>query len=379
MASNCRKAQIRIMKRIHYVKPSITSVEREMVDRAMNDGWGQNAGSYVREFELAFARKIGAKFAVATSSCTGALHLGMSACGIGPGDEVILADTNWVATAAPIVHLGAIPVFVDITKDSWCIDPDKIEEKVTPATKAIIATHLYGNLCDIDKLRQIATKYNLLIIEDSAEALGSYYFSKHVGTLGNFGVFSFHGSKTITTGEGGMLVTDDSNIYEMVTALNNHGRKRNEQKQFWPSYVGYKFKMSDLQAALGLAQLTRFDELIHKKRQILEFYRLITSKIDGLTINPEVEGTISGAWMPNVVFSKDLNISISKIQKQFISKNIDARVFFWPLSSTGLFGKKVENINSYDIPTRSINLPSYHEITIEDLEYVGKVLKSCLK
>ena len=166
-----------------------------------------NTSSALRD---AFRQHLGVKYAIATSSCTGALHMGLAALGIGPGDEVIMADTNWIATAAPIVHLGAKPVFVDILPDSWCIDPELVEAAITPRTKAIIAVHLYGNLCDMDRLLAIGQKHGIPIIEDAAEAIGSDYHGKRAGSMGKFGTFSFHGTKTLTTGEGGMFVTNDA-------------------------------------------------------------------------------------------------------------------------------------------------------------------------
>ena len=175
--------------------------------------------------------------------------MGLKALGVGQGDEVILADTNWIATVSPIVHLGATPIFVDVDPENWCIDPQKVSTAVTSKTKAIIATHLYGNLCDMDKLQEIAKKYRIALIEDAAEAIGSIYKDKVAGSIGTFGVFSFHGTKTITTGEGGMLVTNDQELFEKVTTLSNHGRVKGQPKQFWSEEIGFKLKMSNIQAA----------------------------------------------------------------------------------------------------------------------------------
>ena len=201
------------------------------------------------------------------------MHMGLHALGIGPGDEVILADINWIATAAPIVHVGATPVLVDILPDSWCIDPDAPEAAITPRTKAIVAVHLYGNLCDMDPLLAIAGAHGIAVIEDAAEAIGSQWHGRPAGSMGRFGTFSFHGTKTMTTGEGGMFVTNDAALYETVLTLSNHGRSRHETRQFWPGMVGFKYKMSNIQAALGCAQMERIDELIGRKREIFAAYR----------------------------------------------------------------------------------------------------------
>jgi perosamine synthetase len=254
--------------RIFYTKPSITEKEVEYAADAARHGWGDKCYEYINRFEDAFKAHLDVKYAIATSSCTGALHMGMTALGIGPGDEVIMADTNWIATVSPIVHLGAKPIFVDILPGSWCIDPELVEQAITPCTKAIVAVHLYGNLCDMDKLLAIGEKYGIPVIEDAAEAIGSIYHGRRAGTMGKFGVFSFHGTKTITTGEGGIFVTNDSELYEYVLTLSNHGRARGQIKQFWSDMVGFKYKMSNIQAAIGCAQIERIDELIQRKRDI---------------------------------------------------------------------------------------------------------------
>ena len=318
------------MSRIHYTKPSITELEVAYATDAARNGWGDKCYEYITRFEQAFKAHLGVKYAIATSSCTGALHMGLAALGVGPGDEVIMADTNWIATAAPIVYLGAKPVFVDILPDSWCINPELAEAAITPHTKAIIAVHLYGNLCDMDRLLAIGEKHGIPVIEDAAEAIGSQYLGKRAGSMGKFGTFSLHGTKTLTTGEGGMFVTNDADLYELVLTLSNHGRARGQAKQFWPDVVGFKYKMSNIQAAIGCAQMERIEELINRKREILRYYREHLESFPGLTMNPELVGTVNGAWMPTVVFDVETGITRESLQAAFAAENIDARVFFHP-------------------------------------------------
>jgi perosamine synthetase len=361
--------------RIHYTKPSITELEVRYATDAAANGWGDQCYAYIDRFEALFKEHLGVEYAIATSSCTGALHMGMAALGIGPGDEVIMADTNWIATAAPIVHLGAKPVFVDILPDSWCIDPDKAEAAITPRTKAIVAVHLYGNLCDMNRLLAIGEKHGIPIIEDAAEAIGSIYHGKRAGSMGRFGAFSFHGTKTLTTGEGGMFVTNDTELFERVLTLSNHGRARGQAKQFWPEEVGFKYKMSNIQAAIGCAQMERIEELIGRKREILGIYREHLSGLDGLTMNPEPPGTVNGAWMPTVVFAQETGITRETLQAAFIAERIDARVFFWPLSSLPMFDSSASSVWAYSIPRRSINLPSYHDITMANLYKIVRILQ----
>lgn len=360
--------------RILYTKPSITELEVRYATDAAANGWGEKCYEYLNRFEELFKQHLGVQYAIATSSCTGALHMGMAALGIGPGDEVIMADTNWIATASPIVNLGAKPVFVDILSDSWCIDPEKAEAAITPNTKAIVAVHLYGNLCDMDRLLAIGEKYGIPVIEDAAEAIGSVYHGKRAGSMGKFGSFSFHGTKTLTTGEGGMFVTNEADLFERVLTMSNHGRARGQTKQFWPDLIGFKYKMSNLQAAIGCAQMKRIDDLIARKRQILASYKDQLAGLTCITINPEPEGVENGAWMPTVVFSKQSGVTREQLLSAFGSENIDARVFFWPLSSLTMFNSVRENVNSWSLPNRAINLPSYHDISNNDIERVTSVL-----
>ena len=364
--------------RIHYTKPSITALEVRYASDAAANGWGEKCYEYINRFEEAFKRHLGVNYAIATSSCTGALHMGMAAMGIGPGDEVIVADTNWIATVSPIVHLGAKPIFVDILVDSWCLDPELVEKAITSRTKAIVAVHLYGNLCDMDKLLALGEKHGVPIIEDAAEAIGSVYHGKRAGSMGKFGAFSFHGTKTLTTGEGGMFVTDDRELYEQVLTLSNHGRARRQAKQFWPEIVGFKYKMSNIQASIGLAQMERIDELVDRKRQIFRDYCERLAGLNGVTLNAESPGTIIGAWMPSAVFDPATGVTREKLQSAFAADNIDARVFFYPLSSLPMFGDKPENRHAWEIPGRAINLPSYHEMTPYDQDRVVAVIGECL-
>jgi perosamine synthetase len=360
--------------RILYTKPSITELEVRYATDAVANGWGDKCYEYINRFEELFKQHLGVKYAIATSSCTGALHMGMAALDIGPGDEVIMADTNWIATASPIVNLGAKPVFVDILPDSWCIDPEKVEDAITSKTKAIVAVHLYGNLCDMERLLTIGEQYGIPVIEDAAEAIGSVYHGKRAGSMGKFGAFSFHGTKTLTTGEGGMFVTNDADLYERVLTLSNHGRARGQTKQFWPDMVGFKYKMSNIQAAIGCAQMVRIDELIKRKREILSTYRTSLGHLPGVSMNPEPAETVNGAWMPTVVFAPETGITREKLQVAFAAENADARVFFWPLSSLPMFEPVRGNVNAWSIPGRAINLPSYHEMGRHELDRVSTVI-----
>jgi|GEM_PF-27027 len=367
-------------KRIPYTKPSITQLEISYARDAAENGWGEHCYDYIYKFEAAFKEHLGVKHAIATSSCTGALHMGMAALGIGPGDEVILADTNWIATAAPIVHLGAKPVFVDILSDTWCIDPNRVEQAITNKTRAIVATHLYGNLCDMHTLLEIGKRYSIPIIEDAAEAIGSIYHGKRAGSMGIFGAFSFHGTKTVTTGEGGMFVTNDAELYESVLTLSNHGRSRSQSKQFWADKIGYKYKMSNIQAAIGCAQLERVNTLVDEKKRIFERYHHNLKPL-GINVNPLQGNDVDpGYWMVNAVFPKKA-MDVER-REQLIERlraaRADARVFFWPLSSLGHFEVRFETPRSYDVSYRSLNLPTGFGITDASIEDVCETIRAFL-
>lgn len=364
--------------RIYYTKPSITELEVAYATDAARNGWGAQCYDYLVRFEAAFIDHLNVRYSIATSSCTGALHMGMAALGIGPGDEVIMADTNWIATASPVVHLGAKPVFVDILPDSWCIDPDLAEAAITPRTKAIIAVHLYGNLCDMERLLAIGQKHDIPIIEDAAEAIGSVYHGKRAGSMGKFGSFSFHGTKTLTTGEGGMFVTNDADLYKTALTLSNHGRAIGQTKQFWPDMVGFKYKMSNIQAAIGCGQLERVEELVSRKRDIFAYYKAHLGKLPGVRLNPEPVDTVNGAWMPTIVFDTETGVTREKLLAKFGAGNIDARVFFYALSGLPMFEKQGQNRYAFDIPERAINLPSFHDMTATDQDRVVDVILRCL-
>ena len=361
------------MSKIHYTKPSITDLEVRYATDAAANGWGEHCYDYIFKFEQAFAAHLGVKHAIATSSCTGALHMGLAAMGIGREDEVICADINWSASAAPITYLGADPILVDVLPHTWCLDPKRVEEAISPRTKAILAVHLYGNLCDMDALLEIGRRHGIPVIEDAAEAIGSIWHGKRAGSIGHFGTFSFHGTKTITTGEGGMFVTDDDELYERVLTLSNHGRARGQARQFWPDMIGFKYKMSNLQAAIGLAQIERVEELIAGKRRVFQQYQHEFSGAP-VAMNPEPAGTTNGYWMPTIVVDRSVPFDREALLKEFRNRNIDGRVFFWPLSLLPSFPARPTNIVAGDLYLRAMNLPSYHNLETSDIKGIADVV-----
>lgn len=364
--------------RVYYTKPSITELEVSYATDAVRHGWGDQCYAYITRFEQGFAAHLGAKHVIATSSCTGAMHMGLAALGVGPGDEVILGNTNWIASAAPITYLGAKPVFVDVLPDTWCLDPAQVEAAITPRTKAIIAVHLYGNLADMDALLAIGQRHGLPVVEDAAEAIGSQWRGRSAGTLGAFGTFSFHGTKTMTTGEGGAFVCNDDALYEKVLTLSNHGRDRSQRKQFWSDVIGFKYKMSNVQAAIGCAQVERIGDLIAGKRRIFAYYQ---ERLQGLPLrmNPEPAGTVNGFWMPSIVVDEGVPFDREDLLQRFQAENIDGRVFFWPLTMLPMFEDQPEHTVAYGLWPRAVNLPAYHDLSDADMDRVIACVRASLQ
>ncbi|MFT7642730.1 MAG: perosamine synthetase [Pirellulaceae bacterium] len=348
--------------------PSITELEIEAVTDAITNGWGPSCYEYIDKFQTEWCRFVGSSYCRATSSCTGALHLGFAAMGIGSGDEVIVPDITWVASVSPICYTGATPVFVDVLPDTWCIDPAAIESAITPRTKAILAVHLYGGLAEMDEILAIGRKHGIPVVEDAAEAIGSTYKGKRAGSNGLWSAFSFHGTKTVTSGEGGMFVSNDAQLTRDVDQLNDHGRSAN--KTFWADKIGYKYKISNIQAALGFAQTKRVDQLVAKKREIFSWYEQGLANFAGIQLNAQRDYTSNSYWMPTILIDQSFDFVRQEMMDWLRDQNIDSRPFFYPLSSQPMFTRQNENPVSYDIHARGLNLPAGFNLTKREVDYV---------
>lgn len=357
--------------------PSITKKEMDYIARAAKDGWNENHKKYIDLFEKKFAKYAQRKYGLATSSCTAALHLAFLSLNLKKGDEIIVPNITWIASVEPLYWMGAEPIFADIDEKTWCIDPADIEKKITKKTKAILIVDLYGSMPDMDKILEIAKKYNLKVVEDAAEAVGCEYKGKKAGSFGDVSCFSFHGSKTLTTGEGGILLTNDKNVFEKAKYFYDHCK--DPKKIFWNLEIGYKYKMSNFQAACGLAQLERVKELVFKKRKIFSWYKKRFSNIPGLKLNTEPENTKNTYWMVTVIFDKKYNINKEKLVEDLAKYNIQARPFFYPLSSLPAINKKVKTPVAVDISSRAINLPCGLNITEKQVDYICKSLLKIIK
>jgi perosamine synthetase len=372
------------MERIPVAGPWITQKEIDYVTDAVTHAWYEDANRYHRRFEPAFAAYVGRRHAIALPSCTSALHLSLLSLGLQPGDEVIVPDITWIASAAPISYVGAVPVFADVDPETYCLTAESIEACLSARTRAVIVVDLYGSMPDMDPILELAARRRIAVIEDAAEAIGSEYKARKAGSFGQTSTFSFHGSKTLTTGEGGMLVTDDTAIYERSLFLRDHGRAPGD-RMFCNSEVAHKYKMSSLQAALGLAQLERIEELVDRKRQVFDWYRAALAGLEGVRLNAEPPGVKNSYWMVTAILDSDLGLTKTDLMARMAERQIDCRPFFSPLSSLPAYrdsphakAAASRNRNAYRMAPYGINLPSSLRITRGQVQYVAECFRECL-
>ncbi len=374
-----------MMNRIPVAGPWITDLEIQYAAEAAKNDWYGQAGASLRRFEAAFAERIGVKHAIGVPHCTAALHLALLVFGVGPGDEVIVPESTWIATAAPIHYVGATPVFADIDPLTWCVTVDSIERCITPKTRAIIVVDLYGGTPDMDAISDLARRRGIPVLEDAAQSIGADFHGVRAGALGDIGTFSFHGTKTVTTGEGGMLVTNRTDYYERSAFLRDHGRTPEGFKYFVSQEIGYKYKMSSLQAAFGLAQLERLDELVARKRDIFSWYETRLRDVPGIQLNHQPSGTRNTYWMVTIIVDPSYGLTGREMMDHLDRHGIDSRPFFPPLSSLPAFagapdvGRAREcNTVAYSIGPRGLNLPSALILEEKQVDYVCSVVRDML-
>ena len=364
--------------------PSITQKEIDYVTEAVRSAWFSNANVFHDRFEQGFATHCGRRYAVSLPSCTSGLHLALLALGIGAGDEVIVPDATWIASVAPVSYVGAVPVFADIDAQTWCVSPESLDALITPRTKGAIVVDLYGSMPDWDRLAAIAQRRGIALIEDAAEAVGSRWRERPAGAFGELSAFSFHGSKTLTTGEGGMLVVDDVRLLDRVMRLRDHGRKPGDV-MFRNEEIGFKYKMSAMQAALGAAQLERLNELVDAKRRIFKWYAEELDGCDEVTLNPDVPGLYNSYWMTTVIVRPELGIRKEAVIPELKRQGIDARPFFYPLSALPAYADTAQaeraragNLVSQRITPYGINLPSGLTLERDQVALVCRRLRDCI-
>lgn len=355
-------------------QPSLGNKEKENVLECLNSTWISSKGKFITQFENSFSDYIGIKHSVAVCNGTVAIHVALLALGIGDGDEVIVPSFTYIASVNAIKYTGAKPVFVDSNLITWQIDPQKIEENITSKTKAIMAVHLYGQPCEMDSIKKIADKHKLFLVEDCAEAFGSLYKARHVGTVGDIATFSFFGNKTITTGEGGMVVTNDPSLIEKVIHLKGQGLAKN--REYYHDIIGYNYRMTNICAAIGSAQLERAYELIAKKIQIAKWYEE-KLKNTPVVFHSEVGDVRHSFWMVSILFND--TVEREKIREHLKQNGIETRPTFHPVHLMPMY--KLEGFSlpvAEELGSRGINLPSYPDLNENDVDFICNKIKEFL-
>lgn len=353
-------------------QPSLNGNEKKYVNECLDSTWISGSGKFLNHFEENFADFIGSKHAAGVCNGTVALHLALVALGIGEGDEVIVPTLTYVASVNAITYTGAKPVFADSLQDSWQLDPEDVVKKITPATKAILCVHLYGHACDMKSFKKITEKYNLFLVEDCAEAIGSKYEGNHVGNFGDVATFSFYGNKTITTGEGGMVTTNDRTLYDRIVHLKGQGLAK--YREYWHDAIGYNYRMTNICAAIGLAQLEQIDHILEKKREIANWYRE-GLKNTAFKLHVESKNIVHSYWMCTILIPKEMDRDLLKAY--LIEKGIETRPMFYPVHTMPIYSLKYEKHEvAENLARRGLNLPSYPGLTEPDIREIVNSLIS---
>jgi perosamine synthetase len=354
-------------------QPDLTGNEKKYLNECIDTTWISSKGKFIDKFEEEFTNFTGAKYSTSVNNGTVAIHLAFEGLGIGIGDEVIVPTLTYIASVNPIVQVGATPVFVDSLASTWQIDPNDIKRKITSKTKAIMVVHLYGQSADMDAIMKIAEDNNLLVVEDCAEAFGTYYKGKHVGTFGDVGTFSFFGNKTITCGEGGMVTARSEVVYEKMKHLKNQGVS--SEKQYWHDMVAFNYRMTNMQAAIGLAQIERAHIFISRKKEIAELYKKYLAD-SSVNVHQEEENTVHSYWMTSILVKKE--IERETLREYLKDEGIETRPLFYPVHTMPMYNKNEFFPIAKDLGGRGINLPSWPGLKDEEIEYICKKIKEYL-
>jgi len=357
-------------------QPAIGEKEIAYVTDAVRSGWVSSIGRYIEEFEKSFAGFCGSKFALAVSNGTTALHLALVSAGIKALDEVIIPDLTFVATANAVTYTGARAVPVDIDPNTLCMDIGSLESAITPRTRAIIPVHLYGHAAKMDEIMSVARRHRLLVIEDAAEAHGAEYKGQRVGSIGDCGVFSFYGNKVITSGEGGMITTDNADLYSKAKLLRDHAMS--PQKRYWHTEIGFNYRMTNLQAALGVAQMERIHEFLERRQLIMRWYRTFIGSDPKLRLNYEEPDTKNVYWMICLEIAGLTDAPRSVLMSKLREVGVDTRPYFYPISDMPMY-QRADTPVAHAVSQRGMNLPSYTDLTESDVEHICQSTKGVLQ
>lgn len=364
---------------IHVCEPNIGKKEFEYVKKCFETNWISSQGPFVIEFEKKFAQYCEAKYGTSATNGTTALHLACATLGIGPGDEVLLPTFTMIASPNSVIYTGARPVWVDSEMETWNMDVSKLEEKITKKTKAIMVVHTYGHPIDMDPIIEIAQKHDLKVIEDAAESHGALYKGKKVGGIGDIGCFSFYANKLLTTGEGGMITTNNEEYSELSHTLMNHAFSK--ERHFWHKHVGFNYRLTNLQAAIGLAQLERADELLKLKLSVAKRYTKALQGVNGITTPPQASWAKNTYWMYGIlVDKKKFGISKDDLMKKLEKKGIETREFFIPMHVQPIYKQMGLDGGNYPVAEKLNNeglyLPSGTLLTDEQINFICDTIKS---
>jgi len=355
-------------------QPSLNGNEKKYVMECLDTTWISSKGKYVSEFEKQFAEFTGVKHATTVSNGTVAIHLALLALGIGPGDEVIVPTLTYIASVNAIVYCGATPVFVDSLLNSWQIDPEDVERKITQNTRAVMAVHLYGQVCEMDTLKKICVAHSIFLVEDCAEATGSYYKGKHAGSFGDISTFSFYGNKTITTGEGGMVITNDETLHDRAVHFKGQGLA--QHRQYWHDVVGYNYRMTNICAAIGVAQLENVDTVLKRKRDIANWYSENLPK--EVEFHAEQKNTIHSYWMCSLLVNDPKDRE--PLRNYLAEKGVETRPLFYPVHTMPMYAAKYQKHPvAENLGWRGMNLPSYPGLEKNDVKEICAFVKEYYK
>ncbi len=360
--------------------PTLAGREKEYVLDCLNSTWISSNGKYIKTFESVFASFCGTQYAVSCCNGTVALHLALLGCGVKPGDEVLVPTLTFVATANAVTYCGATPVFVDSEPETWNMDPSLLEQQITERTKGIIVVHLYGHPADMDPILAVAKKYSLFVIEDSAEAHGAEYRGRKVGSIGNLGTFSFYGNKIVTCGEGGMVVMNDPDLARQVRQRMGQGMEPDQR--YWFTMIGYNYRMTNIAAAIGLAQMEQISWHLKRRAEIAESYKSLLQSSPAILLQKEKEWAKHVYWIFTIVLRDEVKIGRDELMAQLERKGIETRPVFYPMHVLPPYRDRCKGLNfpvADRIASRGINLPTWGGLTAEEIEYISHTLLECIK
>jgi len=361
---------------IQVCQPSLKGNEKKYVDECLNGNWISSAGRFVRAFEDAFANACQTKYGIACTNGTSALHLALATMDLGPGDEVIIPTFTMIATVNAVAYMGATPVLADSEPATWNVDLNQVEDLITTKTRLVIPVHTYGHPVDMNPLMALADKHGFSVLEDAAEAHGATYEGRKVGSLGHAAAFSFYANKIVSTGEGGMITTNNEDFAKMSRTLRDHAFC--PERHFWHKVRGFNYRMTNLQAAIGLAQVEQLDGLVVQRRRNAALYNELLMKVPGIVLPPEASNVESAFWMYSILVGDEFGMTRDELRWFLADKGIETRTFFIPIHFQPIYYATYKGQRypvAEDLCRRGLYLPSSSSMSKEEIRYVTEAVK----